>query len=59
MNSPWHLYQTCFVVSVYIDNFTFIAHAQKVNRKVYNDRQNVNATPPLCMACAVDGGSGT
>ena len=29
MNSPWHLYQKCFVVSLHVDDFTFIAHAQK------------------------------
>ena len=28
-NSPWHLYQQCFVGSLHIDDFTFIAHAQK------------------------------
>ena len=29
MNSLWHLYRKCFVVSLDIDDFTFIAHAQK------------------------------
>ena len=29
MNSPWHLYRKCFVVSLDIDDFTFIAHVQK------------------------------
>ena len=28
-NSLWHLYRKCFVVSLDIDDFTFIAHAQK------------------------------
>ena len=28
-NSPWHLYQKCFIVSLHIDDFTFITHAQK------------------------------
>ena len=28
-NSSWHLYRKCFVVSLDIDDFTFIAHAQK------------------------------
>ena len=27
--SPWHLYRKSFVVSLDIDDFTFIAHAQK------------------------------
>ena len=31
MNSPWLLYKKCFVVSLHIDDFIFIAHAQ--NRK--------------------------
>ena len=29
-NSSWHLYQKCFVVLLDIDDFTFIAHAQKL-----------------------------
>ena len=28
-NSPWHIYQKPFVVSLDIDEFTFIAHAHK------------------------------
>ena len=28
-NSSWHLYRQCFVVSLDIGDFTFIAHAQK------------------------------
>ena len=28
-NSPWHSYQICFVVSLHIGDFIFIAHAQK------------------------------
>ena len=28
-NSPWHLYRKCFVVSLDIDDFTCILHAQK------------------------------
>ena len=27
-NSSWHLYKTCFVVSLDIDDYTFIAHVQ-------------------------------
>ena len=46
-NSPWHLYRKCFVVSLDIDDFTFIAHAQKRQSDVSNDRKNVSATPVL------------
>ena len=28
-NSSWYLYRKCFVVSLDIDDFTFIPHAQK------------------------------
>ena len=28
-NNPWHLYQKFVEVSLHIDDFTFIAHAQK------------------------------
>ena len=44
MNSPWHLYKKCFVVSLHV-----ILHLSRmrrnVNRKVYKDRQNVSTTP--------------
>ena len=46
-NRSWHLYQKCFVVSLDIDDFTFIAHAQKRRSKRFNDRKNVSATTPL------------
>ena len=28
-NSPWHLYEKCFVISLHIDDFKFVAHTQK------------------------------
>ena len=42
-NSSLHLYRKCFVVSLDIDDFTFIAHAQKRQSKVFNNRKNVSA----------------
>ena len=43
-NSPWHLYQTYFVVSLHIDDFTFIAHAYKRQSESLQRRKNVSAT---------------
>ena len=44
-NSSWHLYRKCFVVSLDIDDFTFIAHARQ--RKCRNGRCAVGSV--VCL----------
>ena len=58
-NRSWHLYRKCFVVSLDIGDFTFIAHAQKRQPERFsrpekckrNMALNTKPLASLCFGC--------